>query len=142
MLIFHDIFSGDELCSDSYPMSLVDDVVYEFTGKHIVRKEGEISLPGANPAEGEVEDYGEAKVESGLDIVLNHQLVEMPFYEDVKVFKEWAKEYLKKFVFYLYYEKRLSKVFTRLKIFRVICKLNTGLSQCAKTVDFGMYLTK
>jgi len=33
MKIFLDIFTGDELCSDSYPMKLVDDVYYEVEGK-------------------------------------------------------------------------------------------------------------
>jgi len=36
MIIFFDIFTGDELCSDSYPMKTVDDVYYEVEGK--VRK--------------------------------------------------------------------------------------------------------
>jgi len=33
MKIYLDVFTGDELCSDSYPMKLVDDVYYEFEGK-------------------------------------------------------------------------------------------------------------
>ena len=36
MKVFIDIFTGDELCSDSYPMKVVDDVYYEVEGK--VRK--------------------------------------------------------------------------------------------------------
>ncbi|CAF1097911.1 unnamed protein product [Adineta steineri] len=35
MKLFLDIFTGDELCSDSYPMKLVDDVYYEVEGKNI-----------------------------------------------------------------------------------------------------------
>jgi hypothetical protein len=33
MKIFFDVFTGDELCSDSYPMKVVDDVYYEVEGK-------------------------------------------------------------------------------------------------------------
>jgi hypothetical protein len=52
-------FSEDELCSDSFPMKLVDNLVYEFKGKHVVRKEGEIVLGGANASqEGEDADEG------------------------------------------------------------------------------------
>lgn len=33
------MFLGDELASDSFPMKLVDDLIYEFKGKHVIRKE-------------------------------------------------------------------------------------------------------
>ena len=33
MKVYLDIFTGDELCSDSYPMKVVDDVYYEVEGK-------------------------------------------------------------------------------------------------------------
>jgi len=33
MKIFFDIFTGDELGSDSYPLKIVDDVYYEIEGK-------------------------------------------------------------------------------------------------------------
>merc|ERR1712088_917754 len=45
-----DVFSGDELFSDTYPMKLVDDCIYEVYGKHETRCEGEIQLDGANAA--------------------------------------------------------------------------------------------
>lgn len=58
-------------------MKLVDDLIYEFKGRHVIRKEGEIMLPGANPsAEGEEGEEGtEEHVERGIDIILNHKLV-------------------------------------------------------------------
>ena len=77
MFIKSVVHSGDELCSDSFPMKLVDDLVYEFKGKHVVRKEGDIVLAGSNPsAEGEDgEDAGgDEHVERGIDFVLNHRL--------------------------------------------------------------------
>lgn len=40
-------------------MKLVDDLIWEFKGRQVVRKEGEILLGGANPsAEGEDADDG------------------------------------------------------------------------------------
>ncbi|CAJ0563982.1 unnamed protein product, partial [Mesorhabditis spiculigera] len=70
MLIYKDVFTGDELASDSFPMKLVDDLIFEFKGRHVVRKEGEIILAGSNPsAEGEDGDDGvdDSAVQRGLD---------------------------------------------------------------------------
>uniref|UniRef100_A0A1I7XVQ7 Translationally-controlled tumor protein homolog n=1 Tax=Heterorhabditis bacteriophora TaxID=37862 RepID=A0A1I7XVQ7_HETBA len=57
-------------------MKLVDDLIYEFKGKHVIRKEGEIVLAGSNPSAEEGEDEGsDEHVERGIDIILNHKLV-------------------------------------------------------------------
>merc|ERR1712158_57653 len=79
--IYKDVFSGDELFSDTYPMKLVDDCIYEVYGKHETRCEGEIQLDGANAsAEGEDGDAGaDPSSTSGVDIVLNHRLTESGF---------------------------------------------------------------
>ena len=100
MLIYKDAFTDDELSSDSFPMKLVDDLVYEFKGKYVVRKEGEIVLAGSNPsAEGEDGDDGsDEHVERGVDFVLNHKLQEMNCYEDQKIFKQYIKEFMKKVI--------------------------------------------
>merc|ERR1712088_188359 len=81
MKIYKDVFSGDELFSDTYPMKLVDDCIYEVYGKHETRTEGEIQLDGANAsAEGEDADGGaDPNSTSGVDIVLNHRLTESGF---------------------------------------------------------------
>jgi hypothetical protein len=65
----------------------VDGLVYEFKGKHVVRKEGDIVLAGSNPsAEGEDADDGsDENVERGIDFVLNHRLQEMKCYGRTKV---------------------------------------------------------
>ena len=57
-------------------MKLVDGIIWEFRGRQVVRKEGEIMLAGANPsAEGEEFDEGtDEHVERGIDFVLNHHL--------------------------------------------------------------------
>jgi len=99
MIIYKDIFTQDELASDAVPMQIVDDIVYEFKGKHIVRKEGDIVLAGSNPsAEDAVDDGSDETVQRGIDLVLNHQLVEMPVYQSTAVFKDWVKEYIKKLI--------------------------------------------
>merc|ERR1719251_666682 len=76
MKIFKDVFSGDELFSDTYPIKLVEDCIYEVTGKHETRTEDEIQLEGSNAsAEGADADEGAdaAGSVSGIDIVLNHK---------------------------------------------------------------------
>jgi len=102
MLIYKDIFSDDELCSDTFPVKVVDDVILEFTGKFVERKEGDIQIAGFNPSGdpegGEPEEGVDEHVQKGVDIVLNHQLVEMPIYQNAAIFKDWVKEYMKKLV--------------------------------------------
>ncbi|MFH4980354.1 hypothetical protein AB6A40_007063 [Gnathostoma spinigerum] len=98
MLIFKDAFTDDELASDSFPMKLVDDLIWEFKGKQVVRKEGEIVLPGANPSAEEEDEGSEEHVERGIDFVLNHRLQEMNCYEDMGTFKHYIKSFVKEVV--------------------------------------------
>merc|ERR1719500_1441665 len=82
MKIYKDVFSGDELFSDTYPMSLKDNVMYEIVGKYETRKEGEVVLAGANASEdaqGDDDGGDDGTAVSGIDVVLNHQLVETGF---------------------------------------------------------------
>merc|ERR1719336_3290878 len=79
MKIFKDVFSGDELFSDTYPMKLVDDCIYEVYGKHEVRTLGDVQLEGSNASAEEMEEGTEEASESGVDLVLNHRLVETGF---------------------------------------------------------------
>merc|ERR1712018_932198 len=74
MKIYKDVFSGDELFSDAYPMKLVDDCVYEVYGKHVQRKIGEDFDIGANASAEEATEGTEEATESGVDLVLNHRL--------------------------------------------------------------------
>uniref|UniRef100_A0A7E4W2D4 Translationally-controlled tumor protein homolog n=1 Tax=Panagrellus redivivus TaxID=6233 RepID=A0A7E4W2D4_PANRE len=98
MLIFKDIFTDDELASDSFPLKLVDNLIYEFKGRQVVRKEGEILLDGANPSAEDEDEGSEEHVERGIDIVLNHRLIEMNCYEDAGTFKSYIKGYMKKII--------------------------------------------
>merc|ERR1711997_1403801 len=96
MKIYKDVFSGDELFSDTYPMKLVDDCIYEVYGKHETRTEGEIQLDGANAsAEGEDADGGaDPNSVSGIDVVLNHRLTESGF-GSKKDYTLYLKGYMK-----------------------------------------------
>merc|ERR1712126_196289 len=100
MKIFKDVFSGDELSSDTYPMKLVDDCIYEVYGKHETRKQGEIAIAGMN-ASAEEEDEGTDEVtESGVDLILNHRLVETGFGKK-NDYMAYLKDYMKNVVKYL-----------------------------------------
>ncbi|XP_055636064.1 translationally-controlled tumor protein homolog [Toxorhynchites rutilus septentrionalis] len=97
MKIWKDIFTGDEMFSDSYRMKLVDSVMYEVYGKHVSRTLGDIQLDGANPSAEETDEGTDNATESGVDVVLNHRLVETGF-ANKKQFTTYLKDYMKKLV--------------------------------------------
>ncbi|XP_022181670.1 translationally-controlled tumor protein homolog [Myzus persicae] len=98
MKIFKDIFSGDEMFSDTYKFKLIDGVLYEVYGKLITRKVGDVTLDGANPSAEEASEGNEEAVESGVDVVLNHRLMETYAFPDKKSFTLYLKEYMKRLV--------------------------------------------
>ncbi|XP_025201289.1 translationally-controlled tumor protein homolog [Melanaphis sacchari] len=98
MKIFKDIFSGDEMFSDTYKFKLVDGVLYEVYGKLITRKVGDVTLDGANPSAEEASEDNDEAVESGVDVVLNHRLMETYAFPDKKSFTLYLKEYMKRLV--------------------------------------------
>lgn len=71
MLIYTDVFTGDELGNDGYPMKLVEGVVYEFEGKYVSRKIESIVLDGAIGSDDEEGEEAEAALEYGVDFLLN-----------------------------------------------------------------------
>jgi len=103
MKIFKDVFTGDELFSDTYEIKLIDDVIYEVYGKYETRKEGNIQLEGSNAsAEGEDADEGadDPGSQSGIDIVLNHRLQSTGFGAK-KEYMDYLKVYMKKVIKFL-----------------------------------------
>merc|ERR1711890_36279 len=100
MKIYEDVFSGDEMFSDTYPIKLVNDCLWEVTGKHISRTEDEIQLAGSNASAEEADEGTDLASESGVDIVLNHRLVETGF-GSKKDYTVYLKEYMKKVIKYL-----------------------------------------
>uniref|UniRef100_T1J715 Translationally-controlled tumor protein homolog n=1 Tax=Strigamia maritima TaxID=126957 RepID=T1J715_STRMM len=95
MKIYKDLFTGDEMFTDSYKVHLVDDVLYEVYGKYETRKHGEVILPGANPSAEEADEGTDTATESGVDIVLNQRLVETPCFGDKKSYLLYLKDYMK-----------------------------------------------
>ncbi|XP_065163487.1 LOW QUALITY PROTEIN: translationally-controlled tumor protein homolog [Atheta coriaria] len=98
MRIYKDIYTGDEMFSDTYKIKLVDEVVYEVYGKLIQRKQGDIAIDGANPSAEEADEGTDENVESGVDIVLNHRLMETYAFGDKKSYTSYLKDYMKKLV--------------------------------------------
>jgi len=102
MIIYRDLITGEELFSDSYPMSeVMDGMMYRLVGKLQTENRSVDADIGANPsAEGDEDDGGAADSDSqtGINIVMAHRLAEMPY--DKKSFqkglKEWCGKVLKK----------------------------------------------
>lgn len=100
MKIFIDVFSGDEMFSDTYKISLKEGVLWEVIGKYETRTDGEIVLAGSNASAEEEAEGTDANSVSGIDIVLNHNLVETGFGKK-KDFMGYLKEYMKKVIAHL-----------------------------------------
>merc|ERR1711994_96372 len=100
MKIYEDVFSNDEMFSDTYPIKLVNDCMWEVTGKHISRTQDDIQLAGANASAEEADEGTDAASESGIDIILNHRLVETGF-GSKKDYTVYLKDYMKKVIAYL-----------------------------------------
>ncbi|KAI4464377.1 translationally controlled tumor protein-related [Holotrichia oblita] len=98
MRIYKDIFTGDEMFSDTYKMKLVDEVVYEVYGKLIQRTQGGVEIAGFNPSAEEADEGTDEAVESGVDVVLNHRLQETFIFGDKKSYTAYLKDYMKKLV--------------------------------------------
>ncbi len=73
------------------------------------RKHGEVVLPGANASAEEADEGTEDAAESGIDIVLNHRLVETGF-PDKKAFTDYLKSYMKKVIKYLEENNKSSEI--------------------------------
>ena len=82
--------------SDTYKIKLVDEVIYEVTGKLISRTLGDVQIDGANPSAEEADEGTETAVESGVDVVLNHRLAETFAFGDKKSYTLYLKDYMKK----------------------------------------------
>lgn len=98
MKIYKDIFNGDEMFSDTYKIKLIDSCLYEVTGKLVQRKHGDVQIEGSNPSAEEADEGTDEAVESGVDIVLNHRLVESFAFGDKKSYTQYLKEYMKRLV--------------------------------------------
>ena len=73
------------------------------------RKEGEVVLEGANASEECADEGTDESSVSGIDVVLNHRLVETGF-GDKKGFTAYLKAYMKKVLKFLEDEDRASEI--------------------------------
>lgn len=93
MIIYKCVISGDEMFSDTFKVT-DNGIFYEVEGKNVTRKENiDDSLLGANPSAEAVPEGTDESCVSGVDIVLNHKLVETTF--DKKSYLPYMKEYMK-----------------------------------------------
>jgi hypothetical protein len=102
MLIYKDIFSSDEMASDTYKCKVIDDVILEIECKLITFKPGfmDEALLGANAsADGGMEDGGDEDTISGPDLVLAHRLTSVQF--DKKGWTVYIKDFMKRTLKYL-----------------------------------------
>ncbi|MCP6199163.1 translationally-controlled tumor protein, partial [Klebsiella pneumoniae] len=63
MKIYKDIITGDEMFFDTYKMKLVDEVIYEVTGRLVTRAQGDIQIEGFNPSAEEADEGTDSAVE-------------------------------------------------------------------------------
>ncbi|XP_076331059.1 translationally controlled tumor protein [Tachypleus tridentatus] len=129
MKVFKDIMTGDEMFTDCFKYTLVDDCLYEVECKLVTRKFGDISLEGSNPsAEEWCDENTEEGVEIGLDVVLNQRLLKVPFSkkEFISYVKTYAKDLQSKWKELGWTEDQIAEAKTKLTeaVKKVIPKLN------------------
>ncbi|XP_031499048.1 translationally-controlled tumor protein homolog [Nymphaea colorata] len=96
MLVYQDLLTGDELLSDSFPYTEVQNgILWEVEGKWVVQGAIDVDI-GANPsAEGGDEDEGvDDQAVKVVDIVDTFRLQEQPAF-DKKQFVTYIKRYIK-----------------------------------------------
>nr|AEQ39070.1 putative translationally-controlled tumor protein [Wolffia arrhiza] len=96
MLVYNDILTGDELLSDSFPYTeLENGMLWEVEGKWVVKGAIDVDI-GANPsAEGGGDDEGvDDQAVKVVDIVDTFRLQEQPPF-DKKQFVVFMKRYIK-----------------------------------------------
>ena len=69
---------------------------FQFSVQLISRKGDDIKIEGFNPSAEEADEGTDEAVESGVDVVLNHRLVESYAFPDKKSYTLYLKDYMKK----------------------------------------------
>ena len=82
--------------ADAYKMKLIDNVLYEVYGKTVSRSEDNIQIEGFNPSAEEADEGTDINVQTGVDVVMNHRLVESYAFGDKTSHTRYLKEYMKK----------------------------------------------
>lgn len=94
MLLYRDLISGDEMFSDAFKITEIDDVAYEVDCKLITVKEGCDVDIGANPsAEGGEDEAMEEGMKTVNNVIFSFRLTETSF--DKKSYMTYIKGYMK-----------------------------------------------
>ena len=93
MRIFKDLFNGDEIGSDSYPLVEIGDILIEIQGKMIQISEGNYDI-GANPSAEEPSEDFAADVVTECNVIAGHRLA--PTTYDKKTYMSHIKAYMKR----------------------------------------------
>jgi len=98
MLIYKDRFSGDEVCSDSYPQTLKHDgCIMEVSAAYITENGGiDEALIGGNASAEDAAEGTDDCATKGINVVMTHKLSQTNFTK--KDFKTYMKGLLKKTV--------------------------------------------
>lgn len=98
MIIYEDIFTGNELFSDAYPCKLIDDFVFEAEGMTITIDNSidEAAIGGNASAEAEDEGGADDCKETAINLVYAFKL--KPYELDKKAYKKHIMEYGKKLI--------------------------------------------
>ncbi|ORZ01496.1 translationally controlled tumor protein [Syncephalastrum racemosum] len=92
MLLYEDIISGDELFSDAFPVTEVDDIAYEVDCKMITIGNEEVDI-GANPSAEGGDEGVESTAQTVNNLVHTSRLTETAF--DKKSYMAYIKGYMK-----------------------------------------------
>jgi hypothetical protein len=93
MLLYEDILTGDEICSDAFPIKEVDEIVYEVDCQMITTKAGADVDIGANPSAEEQEESLEEGATTVNNVVHSFRLHQTSF--DKKSYLTYLKGYMK-----------------------------------------------
>merc|ERR1712072_199699 len=100
-LLFKDIFTEFDVCTDVYKIDLVDDLYYKVHGKFIIEDSSvDDSVFGGNKS-AEVEDEDDDGEDNKLlipDIVTSNKLQQVPTIVSKNDFKEFIKKYVGKLI--------------------------------------------
>ncbi|AOW06022.1 translationally-controlled tumor protein [Yarrowia lipolytica] len=98
MIIFKDVISNDEMCSDAFEPKVVDNVVYEVDCTMIQVAEGDVDI-GANPSAEDAEEGVDSDVQTVNNVVHSFRLQSTGF--DKKSYLTYLKGYMKSIKNYL-----------------------------------------
>merc|ERR1712072_1363156 len=101
MILYRDIFTETDVCTDSYKIELVEDLYYKVEGKHIIEDSSvDDSVFGGNKSAEAEDEGGEEENNKVLipDFVAASKLEQPPSLVSKNDFKEYIKKYVGKLI--------------------------------------------